>query len=101
MHLKDIQEREASDSADYFPRLRQDPLYLGIALAGETGEVCNKIKKWARDEWTDKELAEEVKDELADILIYLVMLADELELDLEKEWEVKKEYNDRRYLEGV
>lgn len=101
MDLRDIQEAEASDTKHYFPHLREGPLYLGVALAGEIGEVCNKIKKWSRDDWTVAELRAEVKDELADVLIYLVMLADHLDIDLQDEYVQKKEYNDARYLEGL
>lgn len=101
MHLAEIQEAEASDSKRYFPHLKEGPLYLGIALAGETGEVCNKIKKWARDDWSVSQLREEVKDELADVLIYLVMLADHLGIELEEEYHDKKDFNNDRYLKEI
>lgn len=47
-------------------------LYLSLGLAGESGEVCEKIKKYYRDGIIDKQ---QVKKELGDVLWYLSMLA--------------------------
>lgn len=49
-----------------------DERFLALALAGEVGELCNMIKKRWRDE-TD--LTEECRDEIADIRVYLELLA--------------------------
>lgn len=51
------------------------------ALAGEVGELCNKIKKIRRGEAIPNEQLEE---ELADIQMYLDLVADQLGIDLEK-----------------
>jgi len=49
------------------------------AVAGETGEMCNLIKKRRRGESiADKDIA----DELADIVIYVDLLAAKLGIDL-------------------
>jgi NTP pyrophosphatase (non-canonical NTP hydrolase) len=56
------------------------PLAWGGALAGEVGELCNYLKKMSRgDKIKKKVLAHEV----ADILIYLSLLADRLDIDME------------------
>ncbi len=59
------------DAAIYYPAL---------GLAGETGEVCEKIKKHVRDgrELDKKELAKE----MGDVLWYLAVLANDLGLRL-------------------
>jgi len=58
-------------------------IYPSLGLAGEAGEVVNKIKKIYRD---DKELTQEVKDqigrEIFDVMWYCSALATDLELDL-------------------
>lgn len=59
--------------------------YPSLGLAGEAGEVCNKIKKIARDdggELTD-ERREAVAAEIGDCLWYLAALCTELGLELE------------------
>lgn len=50
------------------------------AIAGETGEMCNWVKKIRRGDNID---VKEVGKELADIVIYADLLADKLGLDLE------------------
>ncbi len=49
------------------------------ALAGETGELCNWVKKVRRG---DNVNMEELGKELADIVIYADLLAEKLGLDL-------------------
>lgn len=52
--------------------------YLALGLAGEAGEVANKIKKYLRDGTPYDELVDVVFPELGDVLWYLARLADEL-----------------------
>ncbi len=49
--------------------------YLALGLNGEAGEVAEKIKKSIRD---DKELGEELQQEIGDCLWYMARLLDEL-----------------------
>ena len=49
-----------------------DERFLALALCGEAGELANMIKKRWRD---DVDLTEEVRDEIADIRVYLELLA--------------------------
>lgn len=101
MHLRDIQSREESDSSHYWPDHQEGHEYLGICLAGEVGEVCNELKKYSRSTYDWLDIKSKLESELPDVLIYLVMLAEFFDIDLEEAYEKKKEYNDRRYLEGV
>lgn len=49
-----------------------DTHFLGLALCGEAGELGNLIKK----EWRDGvDLTEQIRDELADVRIYLELTA--------------------------
>ena len=99
MHLKDIQAREALDSEHYWPRhgSMSNLEYLGICLAGEVGEICNVIKKHSRGTIDTEELSQYIGQEAPDVLIYLVMLVEALDIDLEIAYEDKKEYNEQRY----
>lgn len=60
--------------------------YPALGLAGETGEVCEKIKKIIRDH--DGIVSEErralLAKELGDVLWYVATLASELNLDLQE-----------------
>jgi NTP pyrophosphatase (non-canonical NTP hydrolase) len=58
---------------DLFPvALKTDERFLALALCGEAGELANMIKKRWRD---GADLTEEIKDEIADVRIYLELLA--------------------------
>ena len=50
----------------------KDERFLALAICGEAGELANMIKKRWRD---DADLTEEVRDEIADIRVYLELLA--------------------------
>jgi len=56
-----------------------------MGLAGECGEVLNKIKKVYRDKQGifDKETKEAIGDELGDVLWYLAVLSQDLGQSLE------------------
>ena len=56
---------------------------LFTALTGELGELGNFLKKVRRGDFTLDEAHEDIRKELADILTYLDMLADSLDVDLE------------------
>src|SRR5215468_7469886 len=50
----------------------QDERFLALALCGEAGELANLIKKRWRD---NANLCDEIRDEIADIRVYLELLA--------------------------
>lgn len=58
-----------------------DERFLALALAGEVGELCNMIKKRWRD---GVDLTEEIREELADIRVYLELLAKCFDIEGEK-----------------
>ncbi len=59
--------------------------YTVLGLAGEAGEIANKVKKVYRDSagQLTPEKCDELAGELGDVLWYVAMLAHELNTDLE------------------
>lgn len=56
----------------------------GLGLAGETGEVVEVLKKFMFHAKGEKPLdIPKIKDELSDLLWYIAVMADTLDLDLE------------------
>jgi dCTP diphosphatase len=77
------------------------PKNLTMALAGETGELL-ELFQWLKEEDTQasrlsKADLTRVKEEMADIYIYLIRLADKLEVDLNKEADKKIQQNKKKY----
>lgn len=54
------------------------------ALVGEVGEAANVMKKIDRGDYTEDEAREHLSKELADVQIYLDLLAAKLKIDLGK-----------------
>lgn len=76
-------QKEATKTAVY-PHVGNNYTYPTLGLAGEAGEIANKIKKIDRDqggEITD-EVREILKDELGDLLWYIAQLSTELNIEL-------------------
>lgn len=76
-------QRRTADTAVY-PDVGRNPIYPTLGLAGEAGEVCEKVKKVLRD--SDGQFSAEavgaIQKELGDVLWYAARLAAELGLDL-------------------
>ncbi len=69
-----------------YPIVGKRFVYPAIGLAGETGEVLEKIKKVLRDKngVIDEETKKKIGKELGDVLWYVAQLCTELGLNLEK-----------------
>ena len=78
-----------------------NPKNLVMALAGEVGELI-ELFQWLDFEQSaaakeQKKLHQSVEEELADVLIYLLRLADILDVDLEDAVEKKIALNHEKY----
>lgn len=84
MNLSDYQ-KDSKVTAIY-PAIGHGVVYPALGLAGEAGEVANKIKKIFRDDngVITAEKREQLQKELGDVLWYLSQVASELELDLDE-----------------
>ena len=76
-------QEEAWETAIY-PSKGNNLYYPALGLAGEAGEVCNKIKKIMRDQHgvPSADQKHEIAKELGDVLWYLGALATELDSHL-------------------
>ena len=83
MDFKEYQEK--SRKTALYPEVGNNFVYPTLGLAGEAGEVSEKIKKVIRDKGgvIDAATAQEIQKELGDVLWYLSQIASELTLSLE------------------
>jgi NTP pyrophosphatase (non-canonical NTP hydrolase) len=68
-----------------YPNRGSNFVYPTLGLAGESGEVAEKIKKVIRDKNSviDEETRQALKKELGDVFWYIAALCDEVGLDME------------------
>ncbi len=111
MELKQIQEIQDKFDKEYFAKWwdvsteagKIERLeFLTVALTGEVGEFANIVKKISRDHISLKmkpedEKLENLKEELTDCFIYLMVIANFLNMDLETEYFRKLEFNKKRF----
>ena len=78
-----------------------DPKSLTLALVGEVGELAELLQWLPADEARSKLMAEplatRVAEELSDVLLYLVRLADILDVDLAAAASLKLASSERRF----
>jgi len=77
------------------------PKNLAMALAGEVGELLAELQWLTPEEssnvMADPDAAARMRSEMADVTIYLVRLADLLDVDLLEAAKAKLAESDRRY----
>jgi len=83
MTFKEYQK--LSKKTAIYPNIGNNFIYPTLGLAGEAGEVAEKIKKVLRDREgiLDKKVKEDIKKELGDVLWYVSQLATELGFSLD------------------
>jgi NTP pyrophosphatase (non-canonical NTP hydrolase) len=82
----------------------EDGRFLALAMAGEVGELLNLIKKQWRGDFTPATMGawrEKLKEEFADVRIYLELLARSFDVDLDKACEEKMPELLRRWPEAA
>ncbi|MBN1679454.1 MAG: nucleoside triphosphate pyrophosphohydrolase family protein [Anaerolineae bacterium] len=84
MTFSEYQDRAAETA--FYPGAGNNPIYPTLGLAGETGEVCEKVKKVIRDNGGtfDDDAIATIEKELGDVLWYVARLAAELGLDMDQ-----------------
>ena len=71
--------------------------FLMVSLTGEVGETANIVKKIARGDCLLEEKKSELREEIADIFIYLLKMSYQLNIDLEKAYLEKMKKNQERF----
>lgn len=101
MDIKTIQQRLRKFAEERNWEQFHSPKNLSMALAAEAAELL-EIFQWLNEKQSkdivnsEKDMAQ-VKEEIADVFIYLMRLADKLNIDIEKEVLAKIALNEKRY----
>ena len=103
MQLKDIQELQQSfDKShqmklDFYEKIDEKNLpaleHLVVCLLGELGEFSNLLKKVVRGDYELKDVKDSLDEELVDVFIYLIKIANQFDVDLENGYLKKLEKN--------
>lgn len=84
--LLELSQANQARSLEWDPTHRLDAMFFALELAGEVGEVCNKIKKLHRELLGlrgSRTTHRELENEIGDTLICLSLLCNELNINLE------------------
>jgi dCTP diphosphatase len=99
--LKQLQADLASFAAERDWEQFHTPKNLAMALSGETGELL-ELFQWLTPEQSERavlsdEAAQAVEEEMADVLLYLLRLADRLQVDIAAAAQAKIKRNAEKY----
>lgn len=73
-----------------------DPKNLAISLQLEASEVL-ELFQWTKDNQAKPDKAEDMKDELADVLYWVIMLSNHYNIDLVSALDKKMDKNEVKY----
>jgi NTP pyrophosphatase (non-canonical NTP hydrolase) len=84
--MKFSEYQKAARKTAIYPNQGHNIAYPALGLAGESGEVAEKVKKVMRDKGgvVDEKTREALKKELGDVFWYVAALCDEVGLDMEE-----------------
>ena len=99
MNIEELQKKIASFAKERDWEQFHTPKNLACALSVESSELLEIFQWMSRDE--EENLSSEIKqrtsEEISDIFVYLVRLADVLNIDLEKSITQKMQQNAEKY----
>ena len=96
MDIKGLQNKLAVFAKERDWDQFHSPKNLVMALTSEVGEL-NELFQWLTEEQSKNLNNDEVKQEIADIFIYLVRLSDKLDIDIEEAIKEKIEISAKKY----
>ncbi|WP_370695789.1 nucleotide pyrophosphohydrolase (plasmid) [Priestia megaterium] len=94
--MKHLQEKAIKFRDDHGWGKFHNPKDLAISLSLEASELLENFQ-WKSDKEAIAKNIDNIKDEMADVLIYLLMLSEELNVDLERVVEAKLQKNAEKY----
>jgi len=101
MNIKEIQKKLRKFAKERDWEQFHSPKNLAMALSGEVGELA-EIFQWLSEDQSNKENINDedllkVKEEGADILLYIIRLSDKLDIDLDQAVMDKLKINESKY----
>ena len=100
MDIKEIQDKLAKFAEERDWDQFHSPKNLVMAITSEVGEL-NELFQWLTEEQSslkdDSRKMAEIGQEIADVFIYLLRLADKLDIDIEEAVREKIEINANKY----
>ena len=101
MNIKEIQKKLRKFAKERDWEQFHSPKNLAMALSGEVGELA-EIFQWLSEDQSNKENINDedllkVKEEVADILLYIIRLSDKLDIDLDQAVMDKLKINESKY----
>lgn len=107
MDLEKILELQYEFDREYFPELIAENIsekerlivfsYLVLCTFGELGELASIVKKVQRRNISLTDVRAQVSDEVADVFIYLIKICQHMQIDLEKAFLTKLDFNKVKY----
>lgn len=92
--LNSIQQTALRDSKAWFPDVHRTDhdaiVHFALGIAGEVGELVNLVKKVNRGSTTYTTEHTNLRNEMADVLIYLCDMAETLHIDLDEAVRLKR-----------
>lgn len=97
MNIQEMAEQCLKDSDEWFPNQSRQPDFLVLCLFGEVGELANEVKKVLRGTHRFDDQLPKIKEEATDVLIYLLNFMAIMGIDIEKEYNDKRQFNVSRF----
>ena len=101
MSIRELQERQRIFAEERDWEQFHTPKNLVMALSGEVGELT-EVFQWLSEEQSrsiidDPKKLQQAEEEVADIFLYLIRLADKLEIDIIEAASDKIKKNEQKY----
>lgn len=101
MALQASFDKEHAGNSPFFVSIGKDNLdqleHLVVCMLGELGEFANILKKVRRGDFELEEVKKDLDEELVDVFIYLIKVANQFDVALEDGYKNKLEKNRKKF----